>query len=231
MNEVPVPPRRTVIKATLLGQKPDPQSSMIIMMMTTLLFFATGVFLQNYEGVQDKWPASYDLVFDHGQYARLFFALLAHADLQHLLSNSILFFILGYFLYGYFGWVVFPLLTFVLGVISNALTIYSYPPEQQLIGASGMIYAMGGLWLSLYFFIGRNQRLTQRILRFFGVGLMLFAPTSFEQNVSYSAHLYGIILGLVCGTLYFFLRRAHFRKFEVLVVEEPEPEEEIEFAP
>ena len=98
------------------------------------------------------------------------------------------------------------------------------PPTIQLIGASGIVFWMGGFWLVLYYFLDTRRSLAQRTFRSIGVGLLLFMPAeAFDAGVSYQTHFVGFSLGVLCGLIYYWLKRSRFRSAEVIetVIEEP----------
>lgn len=163
--------------------------------------------------------ASGETVFKGHQYWRLWTTLFAHADIGHLLANSLLFVILGYFLAGYFSWHLFPAAALVFGGVTNYFSLKTYPLGTELIGASGLVSWMGGAWLVLYMFLNRRLSVGQRVIRAAGVGLLLFAPSeTFDPHISYRTHGIGFALGLVCGFVYFKLRASTFRAAEVVDV-------------
>lgn len=149
---------------------------------------------------QGTW-ASYDTVWNQGQWWRLFTSLMTHANMAHLLSNTPLFLIFGWYLRDFFGFAIFPGAAIVIGVLSNAWTLWTYPPDTELLGASGMLYGMVALWLVLYVHFETNYTHAQRIFRAVGVSLLLLFPTTFQQTTSYTAHGFGFILGLVVGII------------------------------
>jgi rhomboid protease GluP len=205
------PTPRWRLRATWLSQTPSSWAGAAAALATLALVIGSLIFQFDIGGAQNWMPASQTTVWQEHEWSRAFFALFAHADLRHILGNAALFFIFAALLNGYFGFWVFPILSFALGTITNALTVASYPADVQLIGASGMVYAMGAIWIILYFMISRNLSLPQRILRAVGVSLMLFFPTSLEMDVSYRAHAIGFAVGLISGLIYFFIRRNEFR--------------------
>ncbi len=209
---------------TLLSRPPRPQAGFWTVATTLALFAGSGLYWSQWRGSGSWMPASRRAVFENGEAWRLFTTLFAHADLGHLLANSLMYVILGYLLNGYFGNAVYPWLAWSLAIPMTALALLTYPPGTELIGASGLVHLMGGLWLILYFQLSRDLRLTQRILRAMGVMLALFFPTSFEPNVSYRVHFIGLGVGLLSGALYFALNQRRLRAFEETELEyEPDP--------
>lgn len=138
-------------------------------------------------------------VFGFHEYWRLFTALFMHGDTPHLLSNLLPFLFFGWLLYSYFGISAFPIIPFVIGIASNALTITQYDAKTILMGASGMIYGMIGLWLVLYLKFDSNSQITKRFMRAVAFALIMLLPRAYEPNVSYLAHASGFSLGVVSG--------------------------------
>ena len=81
-------------------------------------------------------------VIMEGEYWRLVTSIMVHANFGHFLSNFFLLFVFGVLLHNYYGKLAFPFVSLVIGIITNFLTIYFYPIETKIVGASGMIYGM-----------------------------------------------------------------------------------------
>ncbi|MDG0816216.1 rhomboid family intramembrane serine protease [Bdellovibrio svalbardensis] len=196
---------------TWLTRKPSPHAGFIAAISTFILVLGSIVYQQDFFQAHTWMDASRIKVFEHHQWWRLWTTLFAHADLGHLISNSILFFILGYFLTGYFGALLFPLAAFAFGGITNFFVLLNSPPDISLIGVSGVVYWMGGAWLALYFALDKRKTYLQRSLRIGGVALGVFMPaTAFDPTISYGAHLIGFLTGLLYGVLYYLRHRSTF---------------------
>lgn len=221
------------IVGTWLTKRPDPDALMVALISTlAMMLISVWVWFGQHDLDSDleSWTiASKDLVFHQHQYWRLWTAAVTHSGLGHLLSNSFLFFILGYFLRGYFGLLMFPGLALLLGGVINGLAIATYPAQQQLLGASGIVYWMGGVWLVLYLLIDRRRSWGSRWLRVFGVALMLFLPSeAFDPSISYRTHFIGFGIGVLTGLIYFALHARELRSGEIVELIPPEPVFEIE---
>ncbi len=170
--------------------------------------------------------ATREQVFVGHEYWRLWTTLLIHADLKHLVSNALLFFIIGIFLNAYFGVLLFPVVALAFGGLINLHVLQGLPDHVVLLGASGVVYWMGGFWLTLYLLLDSRRTFVQRALRAFGVAILLFMPAeAFEPSTSYSSHVVGFIYGLGFGAIYYWLRRSEFKRAEVLEVLPDEPPE------
>lgn len=215
-----------MISATWLTRKPAASAWFIAVWSTFILFLGSVLFWTDSWNASSWMPASYNDVFAQKQFWKLWTTLFAHGDFGHLISNSLLFVVLGFFLSGYFGVFVFPFLGLFMGGLINIVVLSRYLGDTQLIGMSGVVYWMGGMWLVLYLLIDVQRSFTQRVLRSIGVALAIFMPSSaFDPQVSYGAHLVGFVLGAFSGLFYFYIRRREFRE---AIVEAPSPEEEPE---
>ncbi len=215
-----------ILVGTLLTQKPTAGSSTVALASAAIVTLVTLIgWLKPEFGA--LLPVSGEAVFQQGHWWRIWTACFAHADTGHLFSNLLFFVILGRFVNGHFGVWLFPFWTFVLGGLANAAVLQSYPLETQVLGASGMVNVLGGLWLSLFFLISRQYRMTGRILRTVGVGLLLFAPQEFRPHVAERVHLAGLAVGLLFGTSWFFVFKKQIRSHEQWI-DLPPPEEEFD---
>lgn len=199
--------------------------------MTLFLVLGALAFWMDIYGASEWMAASKATVFGKHEYWRAWTTLLVHGDGKHLLSNALLFFVLGSFLTGYFGLWLVPLSALFLGGVLNFIVLSSMPEEVQLIGVSGVVFWMAGAWLLLYFLIETRRSLVQRSLRSLGVGLALFMPAeAFDPSISYKSHLWGFILGLLWATVYFAVKKRPLRQAEVreTTIEEAEGELETE---
>ena len=146
--------------------------------------------------------ASGEAVFQKQEYWRLFTALLGHGDVMHLLHNAPIFWFFAWILNAYFGLAVAGVLTLILGLASNAVTLWTYEPKVQLLGASGMIYGMVAMWLVLYIRFDRKGWWVKRVVRSLGFSLLVLFPQTFEVNTSYMAHASGFLIGIVLAVLW-----------------------------
>ena len=142
---------------------------------------------------------SRESIYENGEMWRLLTSLFVHGDFVHLLSNSPLFLIFGWILHAFFGKWIFPVVGLVIGVISNLATIYYMPDSTRLVGASGMLYGMVGLWLVLYVRFDVHQKISVRIFRAAAFSLLVLAPTTYHPTTSYLAHGFGFFFGIVSG--------------------------------
>lgn len=194
--------------------------------MVALCFFVSNLtWKSNYW--MDALSASHQSIFSELKIWQMFTTIFVHGDGLHVLSNSFMLFIFGFFVFGYFGGKVYPFFTLFGAGVTNAIVLWTYPANIKLVGTSGWVYLLAGFWLCLYLFIERQRSLWARVLRIFGVGLMVLFPSSFEIQVSYRTHFVGLILGILMGCWYYFTHRKELANYEKYVLE-TEPLEESE---
>lgn len=203
-----IPQYRAVISKTWLSGAPNSWGFIVAGFMIFFMTLASVTYWNNWLQLAQWLPASFQTTYEKSYYWQSVTALFIHGDEKHLVSNSFLFFILGGFLAGHFGYFLFPTLAFVMGALTNMVVLLSMNPETRLLGASGIVFWMGGAWLILYFLIDIKRSLYQRSLRAIGVALMLFFPAeAFDVQVSYLSHLTGFILGVLSGAAFYYLKR------------------------
>lgn len=158
--------------------------------------------------------ANADLVFKKKQFWRLITSLFVHADLKHLLSNSMMLGFLCYFVASFYNKLTLSFLFIFGGAITNALCLLFYPAHVYLVGASGVIFLLWGFWLVLFMGIETRYGLISRTIRAVGVFLILLVPTSYSPQTSYLAHYMGFFIGMLGGIMYYFIFKDRILAYE-----------------
>lgn len=161
-----------------------------------------------------EYPASFRLVYGKGEYWRAWTTLFVHADPAHLLSNVVLFVPFAYALLSAYSLLFFPLAGFLIGGLVNLVVLRTMPDSVMLVGASGVVYWMGASWVTLAILVDRRDRMTKRLLKGFGVSMILFLPEVYRPEVSYLAHLLGYFAGVGAALVYYALERRRFLRAE-----------------
>lgn len=210
------------VRETLLSRKPRQDSLRVTTIFVLLVVGTSLAAWRNGGALLPVLDASRAALEQH-QYWRLLTAVGVHADLEHLFSNLIFLAPLCYLLYGYFGFWVFPALGLALAVLTNYLSLLTYPPGVGLVGASGLVYWMAAFWLSMYLLVERTLSTGKRVVRAIGIALVILLPTSFQAHVAYRVHGIGFVLGVIAAFVYYRRNREVIRAMEVLEIE---PEDE-----
>lgn len=202
------------LQTTLLSGQPHSKSiltGLLSYLVLVLLFFMDN----------QNLTANGEQVFSQGQYWKAFTSQLMHGDFSHLGSNTIFFTAFAILLNHYFGFLIFPVLSFIVGGVINLIALKIYDPHITLVGISGVIYFMAAFWMTMFVAVERKMSLYRRLMTATGVSLILFFPEVFQKNVSYLAHGLGFALGLILAVGYFYLRKESIRAQEVWVEKPP----------
>jgi len=182
-----------------LSRRPSFISSYPALLISIIILFFSRI-MTNSSYADIMW-SSYETVYVKHEFWRLVTAIFTHVDSIHLLSNLPLLILFGWFLFEYFGFFVFPLMSLLIGILTNMVTLYFYADSTRLIGASGMIYGMTSLWLVLYIFRDTDHSLKMRIFRATGFALIMLFPETYNPTTSYMAHASGFVIGIITGLL------------------------------
>lgn len=205
-----------VIRGTWLSRSPNAWAGFSVALWGLCVVLLSAASWGDWFGLQGWMTATPNLVFQQGEWHRLWSTLFVHSDPKHLLSNLFLLFILGYFLAAYFGAWRIPLIAVAMGGLTNFWVLSNMPPQTALVGISGVVFWLGGAWLTLYVLLDRSRSLAQRWIRGIGVGLMLFLPAeAFDPSISYQSHAVGFFLGSLWGVAFFVWKKRELRSAEL----------------
>ncbi len=199
-----------VIKSTMLSQPPRKHSRLVATISIAIVTVISAVHWQ-YPYTWGAWmEATPTLVFVDKQYWRIVTSFLIHRDVNHLASNCFPLAILAYHLYGFFGPLIYPVGTFILGIVVTTTALFTYEPNVNLLGISGVVYGMAGFWLTLFLFLERSSSLASRWLRAVGFTFAMLVPSQIDPHVSYRTHTIGMCWGVIWGVAYFLMNRTRF---------------------
>ncbi|WP_460770165.1 rhomboid family intramembrane serine protease [Nocardiopsis nanhaiensis] len=135
-----------------------------------------------------------------GEWYRLITAAFLHGSVMHLLFNGYAMFLLGQQLERWLGHGRF-LALWAMGALAGSVLSLLVSPTQPSVGASGAIFALFGA----VFVIGRRLRLDMRmIVVLLGLNLVI---TFLVPNISWTAHIGGLVAGLAIGAVFAYLPR------------------------
>jgi membrane associated rhomboid family serine protease len=137
-------------------------------------------------------------------------AMFVHASFSHIFFNMLNFYFFGTFSLQLIEKKWFLLVYFLGGIVGNLMFLAIGPMYSVAVGASGAIFALGGLLAVM--------RPTLRVYLYFFLPMPLwlaiviaFVITAFVAGVAWQAHLGGIIVGLIVG---FILRRRERQRYQ-----------------
>jgi len=136
---------------------------------------------------------------------RIITSIFAHSDFWHIFSNMIALYFFGIFLIQLVGTGKFLLTYFIGGLVGNLIFLaFAYygifvNEYTAVIGASGAIYALGGVLVVL------TPKLRVYLMGFIPMPLWVAVIGGFLiifPGIAWQAHLGGLITGLVAGVIF-----------------------------
>lgn len=136
-------------------------------------------------------------------YWTIFSAMFVHASFSHIFFNMLNLYFFGALALQLVEQKWFYFVYFVGGIVGNLLFLLIGPMYSAAVGASGAIFALGGLLAAM--------RPNVRVALYFLIPMPLwlgivigFVLTALTAGVAWQAHLGGLIVGLIVG---FFMRQ------------------------
>jgi membrane associated rhomboid family serine protease len=146
-------------------------------------------------------------LFELGVYPRtlegilgIFFSPLLHADIFHLLSNSIPIAIMGILLILVYR--KYALDVFVLIYLFSGIALWLVGRSSYHIGASGVVYGLFGFIFFIGLFLNQNSSMLVSTALFFLYGGIFYGIFPDRPEVSWEAHLTGLFVGFVLATIF-----------------------------
>ena len=138
-------------------------------------------------------------------------ALFIHDGIYHILFNMLTLYFFGMYVLALVGETRFFLVYFIGGIVGNALFMLLAPSNSLAVGASGAIFALGGVLVVLV------PRLKVMIFPLpipmdLWISILIsFLLLTFVADVAWQAHLGGLLTGIAAG--YIFKRQAIHRRY------------------
>jgi uncharacterized protein len=133
-------------------------------------------------------------------------AMFTHANFTHILFNMITLYFYGMYALALVGEARFFLVYFVGGLAGNALFLLLANSYSIAVGASGAIFALGGLLVVLV------PRLKVMIFPIpipidLWIAIIIFALLSLAPGIAWEAHIGGLVTGLIAGYIFRLMAR------------------------
>ncbi len=144
-----------------------------------------------------------------------------HSGYQHLVSNSVPFFILLFALVYYYRAISYRV--YFLIYLLSGLCVWIAGRESWHIGASGLVYGLAAFHFVSGIIRNDLRLLIISVIVVFLYGGMIWGIFPFDPGISWESHLWGGLSGVLLALLYRKYRIAR-KKFDW--EEEPEPDEE-----
>ncbi|WP_066060027.1 rhomboid family intramembrane serine protease [Robertmurraya korlensis] len=163
----------------------------VLYILMVLPFFPGGLIFESFAGV--------NLYIMEGEFWRLVTPMFLHSGFPHLLFNSFSLVLFGPGLEHILGRKRFITLYLSTGILANVATLLLKPLTYTHVGSSGAIFGLFGIYLAMIFF--RKEMLsrenTQVVLAIVVIGVIM---TFVNANVNVTAHIFGLLSGLILGS-------------------------------
>ena len=147
------------------------------------------------------------LVFDQGEWYRLFTSMFLHFDWEHLFGNMVALFAIGIYAESYFGKIRYATIYFMSGLVGGLFSLLVDQRMNQIAvhaGASGAVF--GVMACIIIFAIDRQTRPYFPFSRvIIGIPLLIL-PGLMNSQIDFVAHIAGFLTGfLISYTFYYFI--------------------------
>lgn len=154
-------------------------------------------------------------ILEKQEYGRLIWAMFLHSDTAHLFNNMIILFFLGAMLEKEIGHVWLTIIYFLSGLGGNIVSLarkVMTGSDSLSVGASGAVFGLDGLLLALVIFSQdfRNSVSPGRVVLMIALSLY---DGFMGSNIDNAAHVGGLIVGFLAGTVIVLARDIRNKKY------------------
>lgn len=144
--------------------------------------------------------AGINLYIFNGEWWRLVTPIFVHLGFAHLLFNSFSLILFAPPLERMLGKFKFTIIYLTCGIAANVATYFLKPLTYNHVGASGAIFGLFGIYVGMTLFHKHliSTQNKQVIIPIVVIGLVM---TFFQANINITAHLFGLLSGLVISWL------------------------------
>ncbi|WP_044023032.1 rhomboid family intramembrane serine protease [Bacillus sp. SG-1] len=144
--------------------------------------------------------AGINLYIFNGEWWRLITPIFVHLGFAHLLFNSFSLILFAPPLERMLGKFKFTIIYLTCGIAANIATYFLKPLTYNHVGASGAIFGLFGIYVGMTLFHKHliSTQNKQVIIPIVVIGLVM---TFFQANINITAHLVGLLSGLVISWL------------------------------
>jgi rhomboid protease GluP len=150
-----------------------------------------------------KWGANYLPLTANGEWWRLITCVFLHIGLIHLLFNMYALYTIGVYLEPMLGRTKFIIAYLSTGIFASLASLWWHHPPITSAGASGAIFGMYGVFLALLTTQLVPQQVRKGLLQSIGIFVLYNLVYGMKSGVDNSAHIGGLLSGLVIGYLYY----------------------------
>lgn len=180
--------------------KEMPLVSGLLVVINILVFIACTV---TGERLYDAGMMDVQGVLGQKEYGRLLWSMFLHAGTGHIFNNMLILFFLGAMIEKEIGHIRFSFLYFLSGLSGSLLSLYVKVWNGDMsgsVGASGAIFGLDGVLLSMVLFRGRQMENVTPPRVLLMILLSLYSGYT-SGNVDNAAHIGGLLAGFAAGSV------------------------------
>jgi rhomboid protease GluP len=159
-----------------------------------------------------KWGANVKSYTEGGEWWRLVTSMFMHIGIIHLLLNMYALYQVGIHLEPVLGRWKFLGAYLATGIFAGLTSIW-WHEDIASAGASGAIFGMYGVFLALLTTKFFDPTAQKSLLSSIGVFVLYNLVYGMKSGIDNSAHIGGLVSGLVLGYLFFLLQRTEWKKY------------------
>jgi rhomboid protease GluP len=164
----------------------------ILYLLTELPFFPNALLFEKLSGI--------NLYIWGGEWWRLITPIFMHSGFTHVLFNSFSLILFGPGLERILGKFKFIAIYLITGISANIATLLIEPVTYMHVGASGSIFGLFGMYISITLYrkhlLSSDNR--QVIITIAALSIIM---TFLQSNINIVAHLFGFLSGFLIGVL------------------------------
>lgn len=148
------------------------------------------------------------------EYGRIIWSMFLHSDVNHIFNNMLLLIFLGAMIEKEVGHIRYAVFFFLSGIGGNLLSLLSKIMSNDWsasIGASGAIFGLDGVLLSLVLFSNRKMASVTPARVIIMIFLSLYSGFT-GQYIDNAAHIGGLLTGFLAGTLMCIVERRRLKR-------------------
>ena len=149
------------------------------------------------------WGSNFSPLTLSGDWWRLITSVFIHFGIFHLLLNMYALYMAGVYLEPMLGKAKFLVAYFATGIIANLVSLWWHDNSVNGAGASGAIFGMYGVFIALLLTNLIPKQIRTALLQSIGVFIVLNVLYGMRGSVDNSAHIGGLLSGVVIGFLFY----------------------------
>ena len=151
-----------------------------------------------------KWGGNYGPLTLTGDWWRLITCVFVHIGIIHIAFNMYALYMVGVFLEPMLGKLRYTVAYLSTGILSSVVSLWWHSTPVPSAGASGAIFGMFGVFLALLLTNLIPKQVRNGLLQSIGILVGYNLLYGMKSGVDNSAHVGGLISGLVIGFIYYF---------------------------